>query len=52
MEMSASLVDLAVLKGEWRCVSMACGELFVITPGYKLMPTLFAGNLDTLMQVF
>lgn len=31
---------------------MACGELFVMMAGHKLMQMLLAGNLDTPMQVF
>ena len=39
------------MKGEWRCVSMGCGELCVTVDGTPERPQWCASNLDTRTQV-
>ena len=47
----AWLVEQAVMRGEWRCVSMECGGLWTIIHGTREMPQWCANSLDTRTQV-
>ena len=51
MVISAWLVEQAVMRGEWRCVSMGCGGLWPTIDGTPERPQWCANNLDTRTQV-
>ena len=51
MEMSTWWVEQAVMKGEWRCVSMGCGGQCVTMDGALERPQWCANSLDTRTQV-
>ena len=51
MVISAWLVEQAVTKEEWRCVSMGCGGLWAAVTGTTEKPQWCANSLDTRTQV-
>ena len=51
LAVSVPLTGQQPLRVGLRSVSVVSGAPYVITPGLKSMPTLSAGNLDTLIQV-
>ena len=51
MEMFAWWVELTVTRGEWRCVSMGCGELWATVDGTQERPLWCANSLGTRTQV-
>ena len=51
MVISAWLVEQAVTKEEWRCVSMGCGGLWAAVTGTPEKPQWCANSLDTRTRV-
>jgi len=51
LAVSAWLVEQAVMKEEWRCVSMECGGLWLTVDGTPERPQWCANSLDTRTQV-
>jgi len=47
MVIFAWLEEQTVMRGEWRCVSMECGELCVAVVGTPEMQQWYANSLDT-----